>query len=750
MPANARVVRRLLGGDIPQAAVDNLPETVAALEASIAVASTDGLRPTNAQSADYTLVIGDLGKAVQVDSATAKAVTVPPNASVAFPVGAVIEVVRAGAGAVSLAAGAGVTITGDTEVPAEGASLLLRKTGTNSWWSSIVGVRSGTYPETAKVVYPSTVHVRSTGDDAGNGALVGAPVATLARALTLAGSTPTRIIVQDSVVIPTTVTIPATVALEFARGAEIKPAGGTTTTIAGTVWAGRWQIFNRISGGTVTFATTAPMEATYPEWWGAVGDGVTTDHSALSAAAAATAACSAELRGRANASYAVASGVTLPANARWSQIAVKRVNSTTASAVLTLASGVRATDVQVDCNALVTGTAILASGCVGFRVRRATVVDSARAVANCIQVTGASTDGWVEESTFDGAIVGVRVTGTSRGIHVLNNKTRNTKDRGIYIVGAAGASPREIEVDGNDCRDLDGSGTVRSYIQASGVSGSPLRDIRITRNWCVGPGLSYTATPAGTADQITCTYVDELLIGHNFSLFGGDVGISGSNNTGVTVVGNVSAYNDACGITVGSTTGSVTGATVTGNTCLNNGQNRNGDRAAWARAGINTWAVIGGVVAANTFADTQGSPTQQYGFSYKNCTALRLGQNAYRNSVLAKELDDGGNTDTGYIFDSGITIGAGSTALKKHLRLATTIDFPSIAAQTTSDQTVTVPGAVVGDKATAHPNSLLESGLVIGGAVVTAADTVAVRLGNITTGAIDPSNRTWHVLVWGH
>lgn len=162
MTASAKVVRRLLGGDIPQHAVEGLPETVEELQASIAVASTDGLRPTNAQAADYTLVLGDLGKAVQVDSATAKAVTVPPNASVAFPIGAVIEVVQAGAGAVTLVAGVGVTITGDTAVPAQGASLLLRKTGTNAWWSSIVGVRSGTYPENPTPGTPRTAVVTAT------------------------------------------------------------------------------------------------------------------------------------------------------------------------------------------------------------------------------------------------------------------------------------------------------------------------------------------------------------------------------------------------------------------------------------------------------------------------------------------------------------------------------------------------------------------------------------------------------------
>jgi hypothetical protein len=109
------------------------------------VAAGASTRLANTQTVDYTLVLADAGKAVEINSATAKNVTVPPNASVAFPVGTIIEVPQVGAGAATLVAGAGVTITGDTVTPGQGGSLLLRKTGTNTWWSAIWSVRSGTY-----------------------------------------------------------------------------------------------------------------------------------------------------------------------------------------------------------------------------------------------------------------------------------------------------------------------------------------------------------------------------------------------------------------------------------------------------------------------------------------------------------------------------------------------------------------------------------------------------------------------------
>jgi hypothetical protein len=153
--ASGKVVRRLLGGAIPQDAVDGLEE-------SLAAASTDGLRIANAQTTDYTLALGDLGKAVDVNAATAKAVTVPPNSAVAYPLGALIEVHQVGAGTVSLTPGVGVTITGDTVTPGEGGSLLLRKTGTNAWFSAISSVRSGTYGETQ---VPGVPMVAADADD---------------------------------------------------------------------------------------------------------------------------------------------------------------------------------------------------------------------------------------------------------------------------------------------------------------------------------------------------------------------------------------------------------------------------------------------------------------------------------------------------------------------------------------------------------------------------------------------------------
>jgi hypothetical protein len=73
-----------------------------------------------------------------------------------------------------------------------------------------------------------------------------------------------------------------------------------------------------------------------------------------------------------------------------------------------------------------------------------------------------------------------------------------------------------------------------------------------------------------------------------------------------------------------------------------------------------------------------------------------------------------------------------------------TLDFPSIAAQSSADLTVTVTGAISGEKCVAFPIGMPESGLSWGCAV-TGSNTATVRLFNVTSGAIDPASRTWKV-----
>jgi hypothetical protein len=91
--------------------------------------------PATTQASSYTLALADAGTVVESTSASAVNVTVPPNSSVAFPVGTVIELCQYGAGQITIVAGAGVTLRTasslTTRVQYSGASL--RKRATNEW-----------------------------------------------------------------------------------------------------------------------------------------------------------------------------------------------------------------------------------------------------------------------------------------------------------------------------------------------------------------------------------------------------------------------------------------------------------------------------------------------------------------------------------------------------------------------------------------------------------------------------------------
>lgn len=93
--------------------------------------------PINAQTGTtYTLVLADGASVVTGSNASAQTYTVPPNASVAFPVGAYVEIIQLGAGQITLAAGAGVTLNGRggaLKLAGQYAVAGLRKVATNTW-----------------------------------------------------------------------------------------------------------------------------------------------------------------------------------------------------------------------------------------------------------------------------------------------------------------------------------------------------------------------------------------------------------------------------------------------------------------------------------------------------------------------------------------------------------------------------------------------------------------------------------------
>lgn len=94
------------------------------------------IRTVNTQTGtSYTLVLGDAGNFITMTNAAASTLTVPPNSSVAFPVGTLIEGAQLGAGQVTLTPGSGVTInaTPGLKVAAQYGTFGLLKLATDTW-----------------------------------------------------------------------------------------------------------------------------------------------------------------------------------------------------------------------------------------------------------------------------------------------------------------------------------------------------------------------------------------------------------------------------------------------------------------------------------------------------------------------------------------------------------------------------------------------------------------------------------------
>ena len=115
--------------DAVDATVDGIDDRVTDLNTKV---------PINTQTGTtYTLVLADSGKLITSDNASPVTITVPPNADVAFAIGARIDVLSIGAGLTTLAQGSGVTINSkasNKKLAAQGSAASLIKLGTNSWF----------------------------------------------------------------------------------------------------------------------------------------------------------------------------------------------------------------------------------------------------------------------------------------------------------------------------------------------------------------------------------------------------------------------------------------------------------------------------------------------------------------------------------------------------------------------------------------------------------------------------------------
>jgi hypothetical protein len=94
-----------------------------------------------------------------------------------------------------------------------------------------------------------------------------------------------------------------------------------------------------------------------------------------------------------------------------------------------------------------------------------------------------------------------------------------------------------------------------------------------------------------------------------------------------------------------------------------------------------------------------------------------------------------------------VTAGVDATSVPNYLTALATINFPSIAnGLCATEQTITLPGAAAGDSVAPGWPGGLESGL-IGNMRVSSANTVSVRLCNLSGSAVDPASALFRATI---
>jgi hypothetical protein len=109
--------------------------TVSGLQAALDARATYYVVHNVVSASSYSFVLADATRLTEATSGASQTYTIPANASVAFPVGSILEVVRHGAGSLTLAAASGVTIRTPSSLTARAqySTIVARQRAVNEW-----------------------------------------------------------------------------------------------------------------------------------------------------------------------------------------------------------------------------------------------------------------------------------------------------------------------------------------------------------------------------------------------------------------------------------------------------------------------------------------------------------------------------------------------------------------------------------------------------------------------------------------
>ena len=135
--SDAVTTAKILDSNVTTAKIaDDAVTQVKLADRVVGSAELDNLTLNAQTGTTYTLVLADAHKLVTQSNASAITTTIPPNSSVAFEIGDQVNLLQLGAGQVTVAAGAGVTIRSEgTKLKLKGqyAAATCIKIGSDEW-----------------------------------------------------------------------------------------------------------------------------------------------------------------------------------------------------------------------------------------------------------------------------------------------------------------------------------------------------------------------------------------------------------------------------------------------------------------------------------------------------------------------------------------------------------------------------------------------------------------------------------------
>lgn len=302
------------------------------------------------------------------------------------------------------------------------------------------------------------------------------------------------------------------------------------------------------------------------------------------------------------------------------KVVLRKVGATTATFITAAGADVKIADLTLDANGRTETRMIqMMPGATRAAILGCHLIDSGHRGALCgVEVVDDVADTSIDNNTFEGVDTGVCVIRGPRRCRIRDNQIVSWKTRGIYVAGDSGSASSDLVISGNHIFGNVNSGGTRHPIQIVGVDSMPHRRIKVTLNTVIGSDKSWTqAADPGTADQISLHRCVDFEVTGNVSMYGGDMGMTISQQCARGVVANnILTRNDVGALALGSDEATyVRDITVTGNIAMNNGQNRVGDRASHSRTGFYIRNAQRIVVTGNLFGDDQAVSTQQYAMS---------------------------------------------------------------------------------------------------------------------------------------